>query len=623
MVGRTPAVAVIARPGADLGGCLKALERADVAEPAIVWIGADGPAMARNRALAACDAEVLALVEDDVTVEPGWFEALVTTWASGDEALACVGGPLRAAFPRGRPGWLSDDLLDAFATLDLGDEPVAVDARARTFHGGNVSFRTTALRAVGGFWPARGHRDGRDWFSEEHEAQRELARAGWRAAYAPGAAATRIVERDATRRVVLRRRLHYGARRALIGEPAPPGAAASQLATSAAGVPVALARRQAEVAMERAVRVAESAGALLGDRLAHADLQPVARETPFRASVPPPQPRHARLRRPRGRRRRAQDEPLILLYHRVVDREADPLGVCVSPGNFLQQLEVLTKSRELVPLAEIVSGDVPSRAAAVTLDDGYRDNLQHAAPALADARVPATLFVATGPMAHGEGFWWDELERLLRTAPEDAEASLTLELAGQRRQFRVGTEQERRIARRHLHAWLQPRPPEEISSALSALRGWAGESEEGGPPELDRAMTPNELRALASIPGLTVGAHSRSHRSLRHADQDQQDTEIAGSRADIAGWLGTEPTCFSYPFGVPGADFDDGVAARVRAAGFALAVTTRPGAVQGADRFKLPRRVVPDIDGDEFEAWLRGPGLSPSAPAPPPVFPAA
>jgi peptidoglycan/xylan/chitin deacetylase (PgdA/CDA1 family) len=566
--------------------------------------------MARNRALAGCEAEVFALVEDDVVVEPGWLEALVAAWTGADDALACVGGPLRAAFLGERPGWISDDLLDAFATLDLGDLPIAVDAHARTFHGGNVSFRASALRAVGGFWPARGHPDGRDWFSEEHEAQRELARAGWHAAYAPAAAARRLVDRDARRRVVLRRRLRYGARRALIGERVPGRAAARQLATSGAGVPVALARAQADIAMERAVRVAESAGALLGARLAHADLQPVAGETPFRGSVPPPQPRRARRRRPRQ-----QSGPLILLYHRIVEREPDPLGVCVSPRNFVQQLDVLRTTREVVPLPEIVSGHLPSNAAAVTFDDGYRDNLRYAAPALADAGVPATLFVSTGHMAHGKGFWWDELERLLRTAPTDVEPSLTLELAGQRREFRVGTEHERRVARRHLHAWLQPMSPEEIGSALSALRGWARMSDEGGTPELERAMSPKELRAFASIPGLTAGAHTRSHLSLRHADRATQDAEIGGSRADVAGWLGAEPTCFSYPFGVPGADFDDGVVARVAATGFSLGVTTSPGTVDGADRFKLPRRVVPDIEGERFDAWLRTPAPTPSASA--------
>lgn len=594
---------MIAHLAADLGACVAALERAGVEEVAIERISSDGPAMARNRALAGCDAEVLALVEDDVVVEPGWIEALAAAWSAGGDALACVGGPLRASFPGGRPEWLSDDLLDAFATLDLGDEPVTVDARERTFHGGNVSFRTSALRAVGGFWPARGHGDGRDWFSEEHEAQRELARAGWRAAYVPEAAAVRIVGRDASRRVVLRRRLRYGARGgALVRERRWAYAPRRQLVTSAVGVPVALARGRGQLAMDRAARVAESVGALLGPWLAHAELQPVVRETPFRASVPPPQPRRARRRR-----RRTHDGPLILLYHRVIEPEGDASGVCVSPANFARQLEVFKATRDVVPLAEMTSGEVAPRAAAVTLDDGYRDNLEHAAPVLAAMGIPATLFVATGPVAEGGGFWWDELERLLRTAPEDAEPSLTLELSGQRRTFRVGGMPERRIARQHMFAWLQPLAPPEIGSALSTVRRWASASVEGRAPEADRPMTPEELRAFAATPGVTVGAHTRSHRSLRHADAAAQETEIAGSRDDLAAWLGMKPTSFSYPFGVPGAHFDDAVVARVRAAGFSLGVTTAPGLIAGADRFRLPRCVVPNVDGDEFGAWLRAP----------------
>jgi len=351
--------------------------------------------------------------------------------------------------------------------------------------------------------------------------------------------------------------------------------------------------------MNRAARVAESAGALLGPWFAHAELQPVAAETPFRASVPSPQPRRARRRRPRAR-----EGPLILLYHRVIDPEGDASGVCVSPANFARQLEVLKAWRDVVPLTEI-AGDVPPSAAAVTLDDGYRATLEHAAPALAAGDIPATLFVATGPVAEAKGFWWDELERLLRTAPNDAEPSLTLELAGQRRTFRVGSEPERRIARLHLFAWLQPLAPREIGAALTAVRRWAGACAERGAAEVDRAMTPDELRAFAGTPGVTIGAHTRSHRSLRHADAAAQEAEITGSRDDVISWLGTKPTSFSYPFGVPGAHLDDAVVTRVRAAGFSLGVTTAPGVVSGADRFRLPRCVVPDIDDGEFGTWLQ------------------
>ena len=121
---RTLAVAVIARPAADLGGCVAALERAGAEDPAVERIGSDGPAMARNRALAGCDAEVLALVEDDVAVEAGLARGAGRGLGERRRgARVLSGGPLRATFPGGRPRWLSDDLLDAFATLDSATSP--------------------------------------------------------------------------------------------------------------------------------------------------------------------------------------------------------------------------------------------------------------------------------------------------------------------------------------------------------------------------------------------------------------------------------------------------------------------------------------------------------------------
>jgi hypothetical protein len=152
----------------------------------------------------------------------GLAEALAAAWEAGDDALACVGGPLQAVFPTGRPGWLSDDLLDAFATRDLGHEPAVVDARDRTFHGANVAFRTTAapgrLRLLAG---SRTQRRARLVQRGARGPARACpARADGRRTV-PGAAAERVVDRDARRRVVLRRRLGYGARRALIGAPVP------------------------------------------------------------------------------------------------------------------------------------------------------------------------------------------------------------------------------------------------------------------------------------------------------------------------------------------------------------------------------------------------------------------
>jgi peptidoglycan/xylan/chitin deacetylase (PgdA/CDA1 family) len=467
----------------------------------------------RNAALAECTGEWIAYRDPDVVAEPGWRLPDVP------DDVAVVGGPLTGAF----------------GTHDESSE---------TFHAGNVALRTAALRGVGGFWPARGHEHGRDWFSEEHEAQRELFRAGWKRAWAPEMAARRAPSAR------LRRAARYGARWQLVGEPR---STAELLRLGARGRPAL---------------VAEAIGGLLGARLAGRDFEPVADRTPFRASVPVP------------RSWGSTPPGTVLLYHRIVERPDDPLGLCVSPVHFAQQVEVL-RSCDVVPLDAVGAGQV-----AITFDDGYADNLR-AAELLGD--LPATIFVSTGHVEEGRPFWWDEVRRAL--------AAETRPLRLRDRAWRLRSD----VERRYLGAWLQGLPTAEIEALLAELRSWA--DIEPGPDPDDRPMTVEELRTLP----WAVGAHTRDHASLRALPPDEQREQIERSRDDLAGWTGKRPTAFSYPFGAPGGDFDAATVRLVREAGFIHAVTTSPSG-PGA------RPTVPDVGGAEFERWLSSrPSAAPPA----------
>jgi peptidoglycan/xylan/chitin deacetylase (PgdA/CDA1 family) len=414
---------------------------------------------ARITALEACDEEWIAFVDGDVVVGRDWRVPAV------DDDVAVVSGPLRGDF-------------------------ATHGADAETFHGGNVAFRASALRGVGGFWPARGHRFARDWFSEEHEAQRELARAGWRTVFDERMDAQRLPSRGR-----LRRAMRAGARRQLLGEPRSAGELLRMAAKGRPGL------------------VAEAAGGLLGERLAGHDLLPVAARTPFRPSVPLPS-------------KPARSEPggVVLVYHRIVER-ADPLGLSVSPGRFAEQLDVLRADWEVVPLGEATRpGTV-----AITFDDGYHDNL--AAAAQLDG-LPATLFVSTGHVEERRGFWWEQLRGALR----DRTGPLRL-----RDRAWPGRSE---IERRNLSAWLQGMAPEEQQEVLAEL----GVHDDPA----DRPMTLEELRSVAGV--FAIGAHTRNHPSLAMLPTERQREELERSRGDLEGWLGAEVQACAYPFGVPGAD---------------------------------------------------------------------
>jgi peptidoglycan/xylan/chitin deacetylase (PgdA/CDA1 family) len=557
--------------------------------PGAVVVEAEaGTAQARNAALAAAgDADVIAYVDDDVAPPRGWFAALQSAWQAAPGDRATLGGPIVLRFDGPRPRWLADGLLVALAPLDYGSEAVVVDPADRTFHGGNVSFRAVALRAAGGFWPSRGGQ--RDWFSEEHHAQRELAAAGWSAEYRPELSVERIVRVSAlTRREVAARRLQYGGRSQLVGKPRDMREALRAAASGAAGAGVALARGDVATAGERAARAAENAGALAAPLVAHRGLQPASDSTPFRPSVPEPQrrlPRIPSLRRDDG------PHATVLLYHRVADVADDPLGLAVSPANFASQVEALRD--RIVPLEEIASGDFPDGAVALTFDDGYVDNLQ----ALRGIGVPVTVFISTGHIEEGRTFWWDELARLLRTATASADAPLTVALGNDVRVWPARDAEQREIARRGLHAWLQVRSREEIESALAQVRAWAAARVADDP----RPMTIDELRELAQH--VTIGAHGRDHLSLRWLSRDAQREQMEHSRADLARWLGTTPTAFSYPFGVPGRDVDETTIEVARELGFTAAVVNDERAITPAtDALALPRPVAANISGTELLA---------------------
>ncbi|MDA0164731.1 polysaccharide deacetylase family protein [Solirubrobacter ginsenosidimutans] len=605
---------VSAAPGARLDATLAALVAAG-AEPRVSLVPpGEGLAAARNAALASCAAPVLALIDGDVEVAPGWLEALRDVW-SGDagEALGCVAGPLRTAFAGPRPAWLGDALLPVFGAETAGDIPAE-----RTFAAGNLSFRAEALRGVGGFWPARGVPGLRDRFNEEHRAQHELAEAGWQSAWAPRAEAVRRIDPDDVRvRDILRLRAHTGARAGATRTATRPGTTLRSAVKAVAGTTVAVAHRDAALSVERAARAAEYAGELVAPVLADRSLGPATARTPFLHSVPPSPPGPLRTALPRSIgavRQLRGGAPLVLLYHRVVTGGSDPIGLKVSSQHFAEQLEVLCARRTPVSLEEIVAGEAPRSAVAVSVDDGYIDAYTAIMPALEAAGVPATIFISSGHVAAGKAFWWDSVERLLRSAPADA-GPLRVPIGGQFRTWPARTRAERDFAFLRLVAALRAQPPEAIDDALGGIARWAGVDDPFAPDPADRPMTVDELRRLAASPVVTIGSHGVGHACLAELSPEQRAGEFVRSKEDLHAWLGDAPAGFAYPYGVPGVDVDAATLKAASDAGYAYGVVNAPGSVsRRTDPMGVPRVAVADTGADAFDAWLSSPATARAVP---------
>ena len=307
--------------------------------------------------------------------------------------------------------------------------------------------------------------------------------------------------------------------------------------------------------------------------------------------------------------RRFSRRGVILLYHRVGTPRRDPQELAVSPANFTAQLEVMSSAGTPLPLAEFErrrrDGTLPSRAIAITFDDGYVDNLTEALPLLKRAAAPATVFVATGALGKPYGFWWDELDALINGAPLLGRVSCEVAFDdGGARTVEIapgGTAAAYAALCDRFRAAL----PAERERVLTTLRATFAESlavaqVEGEPP---RCCTAEEIRQLAGG-GVSIGAHSVTHTTMSNQSASELAREVRESRATLAEIVGTAPETFAYPFGA-WSDISPAAVQAVQDAGFSMACANYPGvAWSGSDRWRAPRFIVRNWDRATFAATL-------------------
>ncbi|MGC9162609.1 MAG: polysaccharide deacetylase family protein [Thiomonas sp.] len=103
----------------------------------------------------------------------------------------------------------------------------------------------------------------------------------------------------------------------------------------------------------------------------------------------------------------------------------------------------------------------------------------------------------------------------------------------------------------------------------------------------------DEVRQLASTPGITIGSHTLTHPYLPTLTEDAAQQEIAASRSEIAAHLHRSVDLFCYPSG----DLSARELTLVQQAGYAAAVSVAPGVNhRHTNRFALRRTEITDRD---------------------------
>jgi len=230
------------------------------------------------------------------------------------------------------------------------------------------------------------------------------------------------------------------------------------------------------------------------------------------------------------------------------------------------------------------------RAVAFTIDDGYFDQAELAAPLFAEYGVPVTTFLATGFLDGALWLWWDKIEYLLQGTPK---TWLEIVVSRQPLTLDLGNSERRRMAAAIVAERCKALPEAERLKTIEGLAEAAGVPLPGAPPPRYRPMTWDMVRRCEAG-GMRFGPHTVTHPILARTDDAQAQREIEASWERVAQEVARPMPVFCYPNG-KSADFGLREYAILRGLGFLGALSAEPGYAIAQDlrqndgAFRVPR----------------------------------
>lgn len=222
--------------------------------------------------------------------------------------------------------------------------------------------------------------------------------------------------------------------------------------------------------------------------------------------------------------------------------------------------------------------------AILTLDDGYKNNRDHALSVFEAHNVPATIFVTKGFAERTTIIWWELLVYLLERLP-----SIRFNLGdGETVHSLSTTDNKYEFFDRFTKVFWHRDELDFVGKLEAAAR-------ENGidPLQLthELTMSSEELASLSQHELIDLGAHTLRHLAIGRLDEDTAREEVGRSVEWVETLTGHKPKSFAFPYGnqISATKRDIQL---VQSLGIELSVTTMPGMIR-SDRITelsaLPR----------------------------------
>jgi len=296
-------------------------------------------------------------------------------------------------------------------------------------------------------------------------------------------------------------------------------------------------------------------------------------------------------------------------FHRIGDANNccyDPHVFSCSAEDLEKHLCFIKNNFEIINQSHFIeiinSGQVVDKKFAyITFDDGYLDNYELAFPILSAMKVPATFFVATGLIESNTIAWWDEIAWHIKQCNVEE-----LRLHSWNKTIVLSKASINKNIREVLSQFKSA--PATIEEQLIELRKITG---------LVLVSYNSEFMTWAHIAemeaaGMTIGAHSHSHRIFSSLSTKELSHELSHAKKLLEEKLTNKVLSISYPVG-NASTYNEDMFNEIESQGYQLAFTFRYFINQqlNANKFQLGRFSISEpFDKVKFmELCLNAPTL--------------